>query len=251
MTWVDAILEFIPTAVLWIGHVDGGEPLSVVAVRGPVTLSAELNAREQLAAKAEKVRLLLLLAVRRDQPMAVSDTWQQISDPTTLGGVSFSQSVVMPTADALVDEDLDEISRWSDLIENRYDSSLDLAVRRTLSSIASRPEPGDALVDAVIALESLFGTGSGEIAFRVSAAVAWLLESDPVRRQARHGEVNKLYGLRSDVVHGKHVNQTKLYSSRLAASQLATDCLRKLLSDRPELIGAGNTRGKNLILQAA
>jgi hypothetical protein len=156
----------------------------------------------------------------------------------------------MPSGEALRPTDEEELTRWATIIRDAHQPSLDLAVRRTLSSVASRAEPADALVDAVIALESLFGTGSSEVGFRVSAAVAWLLEHDKKSRLSRQKSVNALYGLRSNIVHGQHIPATELHERRLEACRVATDSIRQLLSEYPELVGAGNQRGKRLILQA-
>jgi Apea-like HEPN len=133
-------------------------------------------------------------------------------------------------------------------IDSHFHKGLALAVRRTLGSIAMRRDPADGLVDAVIALENMFGTGQSEVGFRLSAALAWLLASDAESRIAHQRSVGKLYTLRSKIVHGSDVDPTTLYSERDAASQLAVDALRKLFTDWPTLIAAGDQRGKLLIL---
>jgi hypothetical protein len=55
--------------------------------------------------------------------------------------------------------------------------------------------------------------------------------------------VTELYTLRSKIVHGSEVDMKKIHGARVAASQLAVDALRKLFTDFPELISAGDQRG--------
>lgn len=47
-----------------------------------------------------------------------------------------------------------------------------------------RSDPGDRLIDAVIGWENLYASGQGESTFRISGALAWLLEPDASAREA-------------------------------------------------------------------
>jgi hypothetical protein len=192
---------------------------------------------------------MLLLGLEQHQPLALMATWRLVADPTTITGFSWGPASPVPTPAQLASADAPCLSEWAERIDRHFHSSLALAVRRTLASIAARHDPADGLVDAVIALENLFGTGQSEVGFRLSAALAWLLEDDPERRLERQRDVTKLYNLRSKIVHGSEVDATELYPERVAASELAVNALRKLFRERPELIGAGDQRGKLVILR--
>jgi hypothetical protein len=208
-----------------------------------------LEAHADLDRAIDLVRLTLTLGLDRDPPVAVMPTWRLIADPTTVYSPSWSMANPIPSAAQISSDDEVGLERWASIIDRHHHPSLGLAIRRTLGSIAMRQDPADGLVDAVIALENMFGTGQSEVGFRLSAALAWLLESEAEARVARQKAVTKLYNLRSKIVHGSDVDPTKLYSERMAASQLAVESLRKLFADWPELIPEGDQRGKLLILR--
>ena len=132
-----------------------------------------------------------------------------------------------------------------ELIATNAHPSIDLPIRRLLSALSSRDKPEDSLVDAMIALESLFGTGQGEVTFRLSTALAWLLGKDGRARSAKQKEIADLYGLRSKVVHGARLKHEEAAVAQAAAISLAVDAFRALLAERPELI-ADTNRGRSL-----
>ena len=79
---------------------------------------------------------------------------------------------------------------------------LDIALNRMVRVASERREPADALIDAVIAWENMLGSRS-ETIFKVCAALAWLLEpSDPERRRRLFAEAEKIYDIRSRLIHG-------------------------------------------------
>jgi hypothetical protein len=100
-----------------------------------------------------------------------------------------------------------------------------------------RQNVGDGLVDAVIALESMFaGTDKAELRFRIAAAVAWLLEpDDPKRRSSMYREVRDLYDARSKIVHGAAWTADQ-GQARERAFEIGRDCLKMLYVDFPHLL---------------
>ena len=109
-----------------------------------------------------------------------------------------------------------------DLRKDKRVGTIDLAIERVLNAATERHSATDALVDAVVALDALFGA-PGETRLRVSAAVAWLLE--PAAKAAREELFQKLldlYDARSHVVHG---NAKK----RREGEALAADAIRTVL----------------------
>jgi hypothetical protein len=79
---------------------------------------------------------------------------------------------------------------------------LELAIRR-FSQGCERSSPLDALVDFVIALESLLlpGEERGEYRYRMSLRGAALLGKDPLDRAAVKGNLAEAYDIRSKIVH--------------------------------------------------
>jgi len=79
---------------------------------------------------------------------------------------------------------------------------LDIALTRIIRASSERRDPGDMLIDAVVAWENMFGSKT-ETTFKVCAAIAWLLEpTDQAKRLALFNKAKTIYGARSDVVHG-------------------------------------------------
>jgi hypothetical protein len=136
--------------------------------------------------------------------------------------------------------DVDQTNRWAEwtaLVHANYSSKLDIAVRRTLSAATERADPTDGLIDAVIAWENLFGSGSGESTLRVSASVAWLLGTNAPERAAIRDQVKKIYDLRSKVVHGSRALGSKEATDRRSeAVDLTLRTLRTIFRDRRDLL---------------
>jgi hypothetical protein len=145
-----------------------------------------------------------------------------------------------------------EIQKWSAKVAS-HPASLDMAMRRLLSSVSTRLDPMDGFVDAVICWENMFGTGEGEVSFRVSGAIAKLLEpDDAVARKRIFDEVKILYGIRSKLVHGsKEPKYQDAVDQRTRSVEIAVQALQRLY-DRPEVLNAGDSsvRGRILLLGA-
>ena len=144
------------------------------------------------------------------------------------GDRSFSP---MPHDVTVESEQLVEIEEWTHRLERHHDT-LQVATKRIVSAIAQRWDMSDALIDAVIAWESIVGTKT-EGVFRVTAALAKLLEQESSRRAALRKELGKVYDVRSRVVHGELVNFAHVWE---AADRAIDVCLRALraLYSRPE-----------------
>ena len=145
-------------------------------------------------------------------------------------------------------EQLVEIEEWTHRLERHHDT-FQVAAKRIVSAIAQRSDMSDALIDAVIAWESIVGTRT-ETVFRVTAALAKLLEQESSRRMALRKELNKIYDVRSRVVHGELVNSLHVWE---AADRAIDVCLRALgaFFSRPEdwLTAKSSERADRLILE--
>lgn len=200
--------------------------------------------------RADMLALTLLLGLDRDPAVAVARTWTLVDNPLNQGpSLSWFQSAVPLHPHVLAAPDRSRIRAWATRIERDYSDRLDIAVKRTLSSLTTRWDPTDRLIDAVVALENLFGTGSGELAFRISAGTAYLLERDPARRVATQEEVNRLYNVRSKIVHGAHAPpQLTVEPLARAASTFAVRGLRTLFTKHRQLLDKKD-RARLLILR--
>lgn len=142
-----------------------------------------------------------------------------------------------------------ELRRWANVVEAHYSPKLDVAIRRLAAALVAGRDPSDGLIDAVIAWESLFAVGSqSELAFRIAASMARLLESSAASRGALHSEINTLYGVRSKVVHGVAPSDPGQYrAERDRAIELGVQAVAALFEKRPDLI-PNEDRSRDLIL---
>ncbi len=142
--------------------------------------------------------------------------------------------------------------QWCDLVKERYDQTIAIAVKRIIGAILERVDPEDSLIDAVMATENLFGHGgTTEVTFRVTTAMALLLEPDPAKRAARRRELGKIYDVRSKVVHGAEITPAMdLVKRKKEAIEAAVQVLRMLFAERPHLIPQRD-RGMRLLLGTA
>lgn len=61
--------------------------------------------------------------------------------------------------EALTEEEESRLHDWAELVERHHDSAIRIAVQRTIGALLERTDAQDSLIDAVIALENLFGHG--------------------------------------------------------------------------------------------
>lgn len=94
-------------------------------------------------------------------------------------------------------------NRWTKLLAIQ-DSRFTLALRR-FDSMLTRNNPADVILDATIALEILLGDGDGQSIswkLRMRAAALLGLDADRSMMDELRTAINKIYGVRSAIVHG-------------------------------------------------
>jgi hypothetical protein len=214
---------------------------------------AELSeqAHDRLDRLEHRTALTLLLGMTGKS--AVVRLWRSVLGPlfgqgfSTRGGNPGPLFGTQAHIDAAAAKSL---SAWGELLEARHEPRLDIAVDRLISSVTTRHDPGDALIDAVIALEAVFaGTDQGELSFRISAALASLLEpSDPEARGSVFREARAMYAARSKIVHGQAPPTPEAGAVRDRAFELGTRALATLYEHHPDLLG-DDARSRSLILR--
>lgn len=132
----------------------------------------------------------------------------------------------------------DQMERYRAAWDPRIETAarrLGQAAARSGQDIAGHLDE-DALLDAMIALESMFGM-SQELSFRLSVAVAYLLGKGPDDRERLHGQVKRLYKLRSDIVHGNAGKVPEaIEAEKDDAIRIGIEVLEKLLLERRDLL---------------
>lgn len=223
--------------------------------RPPGTEPEISDAFKTVNAKAARLPLAGLLALGRENVPRI--TWSYIraplrqwgpdSWPVRLGWSDHTNQEIDP----LNAEQQAELVEWCQLVHDRHQPSIAIAERRVLSSISDRPyDQEDALIDAVIAWENLFGHGSNvEMTFRVTTAIAILLETDLTKRSQMAAELRKIYGDRSTIAHGSKLSAKRnLPAIRDRAIEITVLALRSLFRDHPNLL-ADTDRGMHLLLE--
>jgi hypothetical protein len=198
----------------------------------------------------------VLLGVERESYPVAEVLWRAPLLPGA-SGPSYSGPLAAPSYTDRFAQPLDmsdaewvAIAAWADELDRHYHGSIDVAIRRLLSATRERIDQEAALIDAVIAMESLFGHGGEtEVTFRVTTAIALLLEPDPARRAGFRSQLAKVYKTRSQVVHGGTPDPARVHEHKEEAVALGVRCMRLLLRERPHLI-PHQDRGMRLILGA-
>lgn len=211
---------------------------------------------EATAERHERMTMLaLLLGLEEGKPAALPVHRRILTpwDAQGYGAHGIEQPSLFGTQAYVDSSSVARLERWGRIVHRHYTPRLELAVRRLAISVTHRLDPADGLVDAMIALESMFAGGSkAELTFRISAATAWLLEpADISARRLLHKELVGLYGVRSGIVHGSPVRHSdELSSLRDRAFALGRRALRRLYEHHPDLL-ANDNRSLEIILGKA
>ena len=228
--------------------VSGSQATAILVSEAPVTLSIGSgmeNFDTEYWSMREQDLFLLALSCLLAGPTIGSPgvAWTTTLTPGQMGSGGSARAQTRAGWGNLVlrETDLGNVSTWCSLVESRHHRKLNVAASRLLRAVRERDQPDDALVDAVISLEALFGVGEvSETTFRVSAACARLLEADLAKRQEVRKRIADAYGARSRLVHGAQLEAQDIERHRDAALSFATEAFRVLLSQRPDLIDSEN-----------
>ncbi len=195
----------------------------------------------------QRVRAALLLATD-EAVLAGEPAWGFFLEPL---GSSHSQPYPIPTQPVrTLRLNEGEVARWRralGALERHADGD---HLRVALSRLRSAAEPGrrrdDAIIDAMICLEALFGARS-DSTLRVTGSVARLLGTDLESRRELKRRVADLYALRSAIVHGADVDHAKVADGSSEAVRIAREVVAAIL-DRDELVRLPSSERSNRLL---
>ncbi|WP_165788258.1 HEPN domain-containing protein [Arthrobacter glacialis] len=200
----------------------------------------------------DQVRLAILLCSEGEEYLGSVEVSRFIFNPTQPGGsATWTMDQRQPASYIIPQTKFDEIKEWHSLIGTKHPDSLNIAMKRLLSAASQRADSNDAFIDALIVWENAFGTTT-ETAFRVTGALAKLLEPDDMEKRLElQKELANLYGIRSRLVHGaKEPAASKSWEYRQRTISIAIDCLRRLYRERPDLLSiSSEDRSKRLLLE--
>jgi len=208
--------------------------------RGADQMSWSTSTRDDLPELINRVRLAFALAIRREARPVLISTWQKVIMPLIGSGVPSYSDPQFMVSRVPTRLSLDEIASWKSWIDAVMAadlSHLNLAITRTLRAQTERRDHSDALVDAVIAWESLFGAIT-ESTLRVSASLARLLHAAGAEREQARSRYTKIYERRSKIVHGARAKATaeQIDQDSRTAIDAAIEVIRTLLAMRPDLL---------------
>jgi hypothetical protein len=190
-----------------------------------------LFAVEPLGLSLERAQTLFPLACalaskETADPSVPLPTWSMLLLPFQ-NGFSYSQFLVpgRTKSDADLTGEAHRLEEWARILEASHAGSIDTAARRIVSASSRRLDRSDALIDAVMVWENLFGSGT-EITFRVTGAIAKALESDPSKRRTLKKALADVYRVRSRVVHGDAVKAEEVNDAATLAIDIAIRILR-------------------------
>ncbi len=177
-------------------------------------------------------------------------TWSTTLLPFNIGsGYSMAQLPYYSPQTTNVTQHIAEIEEWARTVNKTHSKSIDIAAQRLISAIAHRTDKCDSLIDAVMVWENLVGTDH-EVTFRVSAALATLIESnDQEKRKALYKKIKNIYGLRSRIVHGSSTEAKKTENASTTAIEIAIKALRVGYHKGDEWLSLNSTeRSDNVLL---
>ena len=216
---------------------------------GPPPLSGPFwDGWKQINFDEELIALGGLLAISRGDERALPVvTWRKVFDPLSPFTGSFVPERVRGVPFELLAEDLNQLQDWIARLEKHFHPSVRVAIKRCLSAFAERSKADDALIDLVIAMENLFGAKEGELRFRISTAMAWLLGSDAEDRVRVQREVRAVYDARSKIVHGGELAEDESSENQRRAERLLLGALVALFTRRPDLISDPERAGRLIL----
>lgn len=244
------LVDIIPAEVWRAGSGGESEMLRRMRHRQPTVMASERAISREVA----RARLSMALASSPGSRLAPTVRSRLVMHPLSGGGGSWSFDPygTAPSPAVVVDGDrAAAITDWAARTIAHPDSMW-MGARRLIGAMAERLDPLDGFVDAVVCWENLLG-GDIELTFRVSAALAALLEPhDTGARLETFKELKDLYRVRSQLVHGsKEPPPTDAQRHRERAIDVAIAAMRAIY-ERPELLecATSDERNRRLLLGA-
>lgn len=215
--------------------------------------SGLLARSDELQGNIETAQLAALLTSQTDLPLALVPTWRLILDPLSFGPMlGWSDPRALPglVPGRMSETTADEFLGLARAVDEHRRPQFGVAIRRTISGLMSRGDPSDALVDLVIGWENLFGSTEGELRFRISAAIAWILGMDTRSRAEIQAQAARVYERRSKIVHGSAPPAEQVQETLALCRDLTIRLLRDLFIRRPDVLrlAEGAARSRAVIL---
>lgn len=211
----------------------------------------------ELDRKVRLVQLALLLSQSSNAPSG-RWVWQTVIDPLTCGSsIAYEPKGPYSNTQGHIALTSDDLENWRTGLERllKYEQELkrlSIGIRHLLSAVNEREDTDDKLLDAVVAWENLAGVKQ-QTTFRVTAALACLLDQEPSVYKEKQKQLSKIYDVRSRVIHGsakaQHTKaryeksyQTPAYESAIS---VAVAAYRTVLTSHVDLLACADSEKRN------
>ncbi|EOX3391848.1 hypothetical protein ACPFUO_003468 [Vibrio cholerae] len=147
---------------------------------------------------------------------------------------------------------LDQVGSIQEWFHRFYSTDLEcinVPLKRLKYAIFERSHAEDAIVDAIISWEGMFSEAF-ETSFKVTGSISKYLATTE-ERESFLNRLKKLYGLRSDLVHGKRskfMNNENMDELRSEVIAIGIDAITKLLADEKLLKLTPAERVKEILI---
>lgn len=128
---------------------------------------------------------------------------------------------------------IEKLGMWYHMLKNTDLKTVELPLRKLSQAVFERKNPTDSFIDAITALEGMFGA-QGETLFKVSTSVSRFLYDSFEERTKSKKTIKKLYDIRSKLVHGANDSVPSNEVIEESTNQILELCfsvISKLLQD--------------------
>ncbi len=207
-------------------------------------------AYDELDEESLRLRASLILALRTADRLHLlaKRAGSELDDPLfgPSGSWSFADAMIGIVPTQLSEADIELWRRWYLHLASPEGQKIALAISRLLRAVSDARDVSDLLIDSVVAWENLFG--GPEMSFRVTGALAVLLEPDRSRRRAFRKELATIYSLRSKIVHGGGTVSPADTALCFQALDIAMRAVRALFEERKALLQLDNSTARSAAL---
>lgn len=201
---------------------------------------------QELDTVTENLRIGLLLSNNQRTP-SVYPTWRAVLEPLNFGrsvGWEDPGRAVGLHPTRLTAAELAGWQTWEERVRT-HRQHIGIAVRRLLLAVNDRTRPEDALLDAVIVWENLFGV-RGATTEGVTDALASLLHRTDPERDAAKKRYRAIYSRRSDIVHGARTfHNATVQTTAADAITVSLLALRHLFEHRHDILALRTSKQRN------
>ncbi len=209
-------------------------PIKVVG-SGKERSNLKVHPDKEISKLMKKINVSLFFALNKNNGITI--TFSESGFALEHPGSYVSNPTTFHSFNVLENDDFISFSYWLKKIDDSIYKHFQIAFDRLHLILSERRHPIDAIVDGVIAWESLFG-GPGETQLKVCGSILKLL--DPEDKQKFYDELKEVYNARNRIVHGGESNLNKLFEKVKNPVKFVCDvsrkCLVKIINERKDLM---------------